>query len=60
MVGLNSPTSVALRDVLGDVLLLVGPPIQVAQIMVHLVAARMDRQLGMVSFIQNLPSQLLI
>ena len=45
MVGLNSPISVALRDVLGDVLLHVGPPIQVAQIMVHLVVARMDRQL---------------
>ena len=41
----NSPTGVALRDVLGDVLLHVRPPIQVAHIMVHLVAARMDRQL---------------
>ena len=45
MVSLNSPTSVTLHDVLGDVLLYVGPPIQVAQMMVHLVAARMDRQL---------------
>jgi len=45
MICFNSPTSVALRDVLGDVLLHVGPPVQVAQIMIHLVAARMDRQL---------------
>ena len=60
MVGLNSPTSVALRYILGDVLLHVGPPIQVAQIMVHLIAARMDRQFEKVSFIQNLPSNLLI
>ena len=60
VVVLNSPTSVALRDVLGDILLHVRPQVQVAQIMVHLVTARMDRQLGMMSFIQNLPSNLLI
>ena len=45
MICFNSPTSVALHDVLGDVLLHVGPPVQVAKIMIHLVAARMDKQL---------------
>ena len=60
MICLTSPTSVALRDVLGDILLHMGPPIQVVQIMVHLVTARMDGQLGSMGLIQNLSSKLLI
>ena len=58
MICFNPTTSVALRDVPGDVLLHVRPPIQVAQIMVHLITARMNRQLQMMGFTQNLPSQL--
>ena len=45
MICLDSPTSVTLCNILGDILLHVGPPVQLAQIMVHLVAARMDGQL---------------
>ena len=60
MICFNCPTVVALRNILGDGLLNVRPPIQVAQIMVHLVTARMNRQLRMMGFTQNLPSQLLI
>ena len=59
MVCPNSSTSVTFCDVLGDILLHIGPPIQVAQIMVYLVTSWMDGQLGVVSFIQNFSSKLL-
>ena len=45
MICLDSTASVTLRNKLGDILLHVGPLVPLAQIMVHLVAARMDRQL---------------
>jgi hypothetical protein len=45
MICFNSTISVALHDVPGDVLLHVRPPVQVAQIIVYLVTARMNRQL---------------
>jgi hypothetical protein len=59
MIRLHPSINVTHYNIFNDVLFHIWPPVQVMQIMINLVASRVNGHLGIVSFIQNLFSKLI-